>query len=127
MFGDLQEGTWTFEMGEKFRLKAGEFAIMPRSEYELLMEEREQPSIKGDLLFTLASKQEWVNKVPRCLPEKTTKAEAWLWIDRYGNNMAIGEDFTAAEDLESYPVRVYRLIRAKEVKEVKDFKEGGED
>jgi hypothetical protein len=74
----------------------------------------ERITINAELLLILDSKQEWINKIPRHLPKKTTYAEQWIWIDSQGNLMAIGEDFSAAEKLESYPVKVYRLIRCAE-------------
>lgn len=61
--------------------------------------------VNAEFLFQLNSKQEWVNRVPNILPEKTTKAEEWIWIDTNGNYMAIGEDFEAARNMDSYPVR----------------------
>jgi hypothetical protein len=74
----------------------------------------EKITINAELLLILDSKREWINKIPRHLPEKTTVAEQWVWLDKNGNVMAIGEDFCAAEKLESYPVKVYRLIRCAE-------------
>lgn len=80
----------------------------------------EKITIQAELLLILASKQEWIRRIPRHLPEKTTPAEQWIWIDKNGNSLAIGEDFSAAEKLESYPVKVYRLIRCAEA--LKTFK-----
>lgn len=65
--------------------------------------------VKGELLFTLTSKQDWINKVPRILPDKTRCAEQWLWVDKNGNNFESGADFMAAEKNNTYPCRVYRL------------------
>lgn len=31
---DFEEGIWTFEMKEGFYVKAGEFAILPKDEFE---------------------------------------------------------------------------------------------
>lgn len=67
-------------------------------------------TVNGVLLFTLYSKQEWINKIPRILPEK----EYWeqlLWLDTNNNILTIGEDFATAEKIHSYPVKVYRLQR----------------
>ena len=35
---DFQEGTWTFAMNPGFDVRAGEFAIMTKSEYEAIIE-----------------------------------------------------------------------------------------
>lgn len=35
---DFVENTWTFEMPEGFKVSAGEFAIIPKSEYDLINE-----------------------------------------------------------------------------------------
>ena len=66
-------------------------------------------TVKGELLFELKSKQDWVNKVPRILPEKTRGAEQLLWVDKNGNNFELGKDFMAAEEHVTYPCKVYRL------------------
>ena len=36
---DFLENTWTFEMPENFSVSAGEFAIVPKAEYEALLTE----------------------------------------------------------------------------------------
>lgn len=33
---DLEESTWTFELNENMRVSAGEFAILPKAEFEEL-------------------------------------------------------------------------------------------
>jgi hypothetical protein len=73
----------------------------------------EKITFNGELILTLESKQEWVNKIPNHLPEKRY-AEQRLWLDKNGNCLTIGEDFAAAEKAESYPVRVYSLQRVAE-------------
>lgn len=65
--------------------------------------------VKGELLFILSSKQDWVNRVPRILPEKIRGGETWIWIDKNGNVFECGADFMAAEEMNTYPCRVYRL------------------
>ena len=75
----------------------------------------EKVMVKGEFILQLESKQDWINRVPKALPEKWRKPESWLWVDAMGNNIAIGEDFAAAESLKSYPIRVYRLQRAAEI------------
>jgi len=65
--------------------------------------------VNGELLFELESKQAWVNRVPRILPNKTRGAEQWIWVDKNGNVFECGADFMAAEKSETYPCKVYRL------------------
>lgn len=69
----------------------------------------ENITVKGELLFVLESKQDWVNKVPRILPAKTRAGEQMLWVDKNGNNFELGIDFMAAEKHATYPCKVYRL------------------
>lgn len=111
--GDFEERTWTFEMPEDFSVKAGEFAIVPIAEYNALIK---KPIFNGELVLTLESKREWINKVPSHLPEKL-KAQQLIWLDVNNNCLTIGEDFAAAEEMKSYPVRVYRVNRVAEVAE----------
>jgi hypothetical protein len=70
-------------------------------------------TFNGELILELHSKQEWINKVPNWLPEKR-KAEVRIWLDENDNCLAIGEDFMKAEEIKSYPVRVYSLQRVTE-------------
>lgn len=70
----------------------------------------ENIKIKGELLFTLNSKQQWVNRVPSILPDKIRRNEKFLWVDKNGNIFESGEDFTNAEKIDSYPCKVYRLF-----------------
>ena len=69
---------------------------------------------KGRLIAVLESKQDWFRRVPGCLPQKRY-AEQRLWVDSFGNALTIGNDFRVAEELGSYPVRVYSLQRVAEV------------
>lgn len=57
---------------------------------------------------------DWVNRVPGCLPEKTGGGETWAWVDRNGNVFELGRDFSAAEQHATYPCRVYRLVSVAE-------------
>ena len=65
--------------------------------------------VKGELLFELASKQQWVNRVPGILPQKTRGNEQWVWVDINGNVFECGADFEASEKSATYPCKVYRL------------------
>lgn len=68
-------------------------------------------NIKAELLFELKSKQDWINRVPRILPEKTRgKFETWLWVNINGEVFEHGLDFEVAEHNNTYPCKVYRAI-----------------
>ena len=69
----------------------------------------ENITVKGELLFELASKQQWINRIPQILPDKTRRGEQWVWVDSNGNVFESGADFMAAEKLATYPCKVYRL------------------
>jgi|GEM_PF-5290820 len=70
--------------------------------------------VKCELLFALATKEEWVIKVPEILPAKITGNEQWVWVDKNGYIFISGADFTAAKRLSTYPCKVYRLISVAE-------------
>lgn len=72
----------------------------------------EKIEILGELIIILESKEDWVNRIPRLLPPKRYNSEKFIWVDSMGHTMAIGQDFSAAEELNSYPVKVYRAERA---------------
>lgn len=69
----------------------------------------EKIEVNGELLFELASKQQWINKVPRILPKKIRAGETWVWVDKNGNVFECGSDFMEAEKHDTYPCKVYRL------------------
>jgi hypothetical protein len=69
--------------------------------------------INVEFVLELASKNDWINKIPRHLPELPMR-ENLLWIDSNGNSLTIGEDFQKAEDMRSYPVKIYRQVRVSE-------------
>lgn len=69
----------------------------------------EKITVNAELLFELASKQEWVNRVPGILPSKTRNGEQWIWADKHGNVFECGLDFMKAEQYITYPCKVYRL------------------
>lgn len=70
----------------------------------------EKITVNAEFLFELASKQEWVNRVPRILPHKIRPGESWIWVDENGNVFERGADFSAAEKHNTYPCKVYRLV-----------------
>ncbi len=69
----------------------------------------ENITVKGEFLFELKSKREWVNRVPYILPEKIRSGEQWIWVDKNGDVFEKGSDFEAAELKATFPCRVYRL------------------
>jgi len=69
----------------------------------------EKIEVNGEFLFELASKQQWVNRVPKILPDKIRAGETWIWVDKNGNVFECGSDFMEAEKHDTYPCKVYRL------------------
>jgi len=65
--------------------------------------------VKGELLFELQNKNQWVNRLPQILPDKTRGSEIFLWLDKNGNVFECGSDFMAAEKHCTYPCKVYTL------------------
>lgn len=65
--------------------------------------------VRGEILFELASKQQWINRVPGILPDKIRTGETWVWVDKNGNVFECGKDFMEAEKYSTYPCKVYRL------------------
>ena len=51
----------------------------------------ENITVKGELLFQLESKQQWI------------------WVDKNGNVFECGLDFKIADEEATYPCKVYRL------------------
>ena len=83
------------------------------------MAKTKKVSFNGELILTLHSKREWINRVPQNLPSKNYYKEEFIWIDANGNTLVMGADFAAAERMESYPVKVYRHIRVSDAEQVK--------
>jgi len=73
----------------------------------------EKVTFNGELILTLSSKRDWINRVPKHLPQMS-RAERLVWLDINGNCASIGEDFSAAEQKMSYPIKVYRMLRISE-------------
>jgi hypothetical protein len=78
----------------------------------------EKITINAEFLFELKSKQDWINKVPGIIPTKTRYSDELIWVDKNGNVLQIGADFSAAETSESYPVRVYKTQTTAEALEM---------
>lgn len=77
-------------------------------------------TVKGEFLFELKSKSDWVNKVPRILPNKIRAGESWIWVDKNGNVFERGADFSSAEELQTYPCKVYRLQSISSINKIKN-------
>jgi hypothetical protein len=69
----------------------------------------EKITVNAEFLFELASKSQWISRLPRCLPSKIRNREQWIWVDKNGNTFECGADFSVAEKMDSYPCKVYRL------------------
>jgi hypothetical protein len=74
----------------------------------------ENITLKAQFLFELKSKQDWINNVPAILPKKFSRAEQWVWVDKNGFVFTTGRDFSASEKQNSFPCKVYKLIRVAE-------------
>jgi len=70
-------------------------------------------TFNGELLLTLTCKRDWINQVPNRLP-KMSQSERLVFLDANGNCASIGLDFQAAEQKQSYPIKVYRMLRISE-------------
>jgi hypothetical protein len=46
----------------------------------------EKIQVNAVLLFELANKQQWINRVPQILPDKIRAGETWIWVDKNGND-----------------------------------------
>lgn len=73
----------------------------------------EKIEINAEFIVELKSMNEWISKIPRCLPS-LPRSEKLLFVDKEGNALTIGEDFSNADIASLYPVKVYRLIRTTE-------------
>lgn len=70
--------------------------------------------LNAELLFELKSKQDWINRVPKILPNKIRGNEVWVWADKNGNVFECGLDFSEAEKHDTYPCKVFRLCSVAE-------------
>ena len=83
----------------------------------------EKVTFNGELVLTIESHNDWIRKCPRHLPEKRFYNEHFMWIDANGNCLAMGGDFMAAEEMQSYPVKVYRMQYVRDVYKQQNEKE----
>lgn len=72
-------------------------------------------SIKAEYLFEFQSKQHWINKARDWFAPYASKAEKTICLDKNGHVLTTGQDFADAEIIQSYPVKVYRLVRVSEL------------
>jgi hypothetical protein len=66
--------------------------------------------VNGYLLLELLSKEHWVRRLPGALPTMA-KSEKIIFVDAHGNVTTCGADFSAAQRMSSYPVRIYLAHR----------------
>jgi hypothetical protein len=71
--------------------------------------------IFAELLMEISSKEDWIQRIPKELPAKIHPQEQFLWVDQYGFVLERGADFQKAEDIDAYPVRVYRTVKTSQV------------
>ena len=70
----------------------------------------EEVKIKVRPIVTLVNKQDWIDRIPQALPKKNFRDE-FIFIDNEGYTLTCREDFSAAEKLTHFPVKVFLLIR----------------
>ena len=68
----------------------------------------------GEIILILYSKQDWINRSPRDLPQKKP-GETRLWIDSNGFSLSTGLDFSHTEEQNGFPVRVISFCRSSEI------------
>lgn len=71
-------------------------------------------SIQAEYLFEFTSRQHWINKGQSWFAPYVSKKERTICLDSRGNCLTTGEDFKDAETINTYPVKVYRLVRVSE-------------
>lgn len=76
----------------------------------------ENITINAHLVFEIKSKTHWINKFPGAIPE-LPMSEKYLWVDANGNTTTKGEDFSAAEEFNAYPIKIYHLQRSAHLRE----------
>lgn len=75
----------------------------------------EKVTFNGELVLVIKDYDDWVSKVPMCLPTRKSVHEKFIYIDVNGNCLEMGADFAAAEVMQSYPIRVYRKVQVVDV------------
>lgn len=69
-------------------------------------------------ILTLNSVLDWSNKCPAKLPNKRP-GQYFLYLDKNGNVLENGSDFSEAEKRNTFPVKVYSLINVRMAPEPK--------
>ena len=75
----------------------------------------EELTIKVEKMDEFLSKADWICRAQFAFRNRSYDEE-WKCFDKNGNHVYIGADFTAAEEIQRYPIGVYRLIRIAEKK-----------
>lgn len=70
-------------------------------------------TINAELITTFHTHSEWVNKASTTIGG-FNRSEQILCIDKNGDCLTIGHDFTIAKEKDLFPVKAYRLIRTSE-------------
>jgi len=71
--------------------------------------------IKAEFIFEFTSKEQWINKAQSWFEPYRSLSEKTICLDKNGLVLTCGKDFADAEIIQSYPVKVYRLIRVSNV------------
>jgi hypothetical protein len=71
--------------------------------------------IRAEFLFEFTSKQDWINRAQELFAPCPSDIQETICLDTGGNVLTTGKDFSDAEVLGTYPVKVYRLVRVSEV------------
>lgn len=77
----------------------------------------EKITVNAEYLFEFDSKQQWINKAQSWFANTglMVNSENLVCISKDGDVLTCGLDFTAAEVMDAYPVKVYRLYRTSNV------------
>lgn len=70
-------------------------------------------TLNAEYLFEFLSKQQWIDKAQGWFASQGG-GEKTVCIDANGNCLNVGLDFAAADNCQTFPVKVYRLVRTSE-------------
>ena len=77
-------------------------------------------TINATLVYEIPTKNHWINYFPGAVP-KIPSVEKYLFVDKNGNTVAVGEDFMNAEKEATFPIKVYLLQRVSHLSNVEYF------
>lgn len=82
LMGDFEENTWTFEMEKDFKLTAGDFAILPKIDFEVLviLVKRLKLAISKD------KKAKMNSEITLCVFKLNESLEDLVCFDKSNNN-----------------------------------------